>query len=280
LLVLVALVSAVLATIPKGYVRVPGGKLAHQSCVKKVPNGSTVERLAGGGHRVVAPTGVALELAACPHGLLEPEHGAAWIVDAMQDNNADNGFSLFATNFTIPSPPTNPNVLLYYWPGTEDEVMGDVVQPVLQYGTNGQEGGSFWGYMSWYVSGDGTVLTGPFLSPLDPGTQLGGQVQISADGQSYVSLGNVGNQETSLAVTVSESSQQARAYLTVEIYEIDGDCTKVPPDNQLVFTDILMYDGSGKSVTPNMIKEVQPAQVCDHDVIPNGNTVTITWKST
>jgi len=304
---LFALLVACAAAIPKGYIRVPGGKLAHRDCIHKAPNGARISRLeSGAGYRIepsndssdeTAVMFEAYEITKCKHRLLragqgvaepgqpEPQHGAAWIVDAMQDNSAGNGFTLFAANFTIPPPPSNVDVLLYYWPGTEDEVMGDVIQPVLQFGSNGEEGGPYWSYMAWYVSGDGDVITGPFITPISAGTSLGGWVQLSADGQSYIAYGNVpsggtAGPTTSIQVATSESTQQTRAYLTIEIYEINGDCTKLPPNNQLVFTDLVMFDGSHKSVKPNMVKEVQPGQVCNHDVIPDGTTVTITWQST
>jgi len=185
---LFALLVACAAAIPKGYIRVPGGKLAHRDCIHKAPNGARISRLeSGAGYRIepsndssdeTAVMFEAYEITKCKHRLLragqgvaepgqpEPQHGAAWIVDAMQDNSAGNGFTLFAANFTIPPPPSNVDVLLYYWPGTEDEVMGDVIQPVLQFGSNGEEGGPYWSYMAWYVSGDGDVITGPFITPI------------------------------------------------------------------------------------------------------------------
>jgi len=207
-----------------------------------------------------------------------PQHGIAWIVDGMQDDASGNGFSFFGTNFTIPPPPSNPgDVLIYYWPGTEDEGMDDVTQPVLQYGNGPSGGGNFWVYQSWFVSADGTILTGPQIGPLDPMTELGGQVEL--DGQQYTSLAIAPNdQYSALSIANTETTLQTRAYLTVEIYNLGTDCSMTPPDNKLTFTNIVMIDGNNKPVTPNFIAEVQH-QACNHKVIPQGDTVTITWQS-
>jgi len=160
--------------------------------------------------------------------------------------------------------------------------MDDVLQPVLQYGPGPKGGGEFWVYQSWFVTSSGSALVGPLLGPLDVGTNLNGYVQLTADKSAFRSVGTVQStgKQTILSMLVSRTSQQPRAYLCVEIYNIDdNDCRKTPPDGKLIFKDLTMIDGAGKVVTPNMVKEVQHNH-CNHDVISQGPVVTITWSTT
>jgi len=286
IVLLLTVVFAVDAIVPRGYVPVPGARYAHSSCIHRVPNYSLITKHEQSWH-VRTVDANEYPITRCLHPLIkrpssagqQPQHGAAWIVDAMQDNSG--GFKLIATNFTIPQPPANTAVLFYIWPGLEDEAMGDVLQPVLQFGSNGQSGGPFWVYQSWFVSGDGTVLTSDVLGPLPPQTALGGSVELSSDGSYYQVLGVAPDMQTvALNVTASESQLQTRAYVTLEIYDIGTDCTKLPPDNQLPFTSIELLGSDMKPVAPAFIKEYQHP-TCGSDVLIDdaNHEVTITWKA-
>ncbi len=249
-LLLIAFIAAgvsVSATItrdvpPTGYVQVPGGRYAHHSCIHSVPDYSVVEKNENGGaaltYTVRTPKNRVLAIPKCKHALvtrpnparrhhhrdsklqshIQPTpsmHGIAWIVDGLQDNNgAGNGFGYFSTNFTVPTAPTNPSdVLIYFWPGLEDEAMSDVLQPVLQYGAGPMGGGNYWVYQSWFVSSDGTVLVGSLVGPIATGTNVWGSISSSADRTQYTSTAVVdGNSQSSvLTIAKTEAQLQTRA---------------------------------------------------------------------
>lgn len=275
-----------------GYRAVPGAKLAHASCVHTVPSGAVAHRHPETGAWVYRdPTddsGVEVVLPKCTKPLLRrpapargngapTQHGPAWIVDGMQEN--PNAFSFFSTNFTVPpAPVNNDGVLIYLWPGTETEAESDVVQPVLQYGPAGDGGGLYWIYASWYVSGDGTVLTSTPTAAIPVGAPLYGSIALVGD--NYVSTGiapGVSGSPTVLSVATSEAQVQTRAYITVEIYSLET-CDQTPPSDSMAFANIVLTDGNGRAVAANFTAEVQNEQ-CAFAVKPNGDTVTIVWSS-
>ena len=310
------------ARVPAGYGAVPGGKLAHQSCVHRVPSGTTARKDALTGEWLIATPDtdggdVETRLPRCAHALYRrrtgsisggssgsgirstrlparsvegsdaesataPGHGPAWIVDALQDDVSGGGFSYFATNWSVPSAPTNPgDVLLYYWPGLEDQAMGDVLQPVLQYGAGPYGGGEYWLFQSWFVSGDGTVLVGDQTAAIPVGTAVWGSMALTADGAGYTSTAvapGVSGSPSVLTVSAAETQLQTRAYVTVEVYNIASDCSVLPPDNALAFTAIALRDGNDKPVTPAFSAETQH-EVCDHKIVLGADSVTITWKA-
>jgi len=277
--------GVVVATLPSGYNPrpVPTGRYAHQSCIHRVPDGAAIRRV-DSQHLEVRTSAATYRLPSCSHPLIdvannrEPEHGAAWIVDAVQEWAV--GYSFFGTDFSVPEPPANTDVLLYYWPGTEDEAMSDVVQPVLQFGVSPEGGGNYWAYQSWFVGNDGTVLVGQLLGPLAVHSPLNGS--IAQTGSQYTAIGFAADGTSSqLSIDASQTNLQTRAYITLEIYEIGGDCTKIPPDNSLVFSNLKLIDSNGLPVAPNFLKEYQnPTCGSDVDLDNAGSAVTIVWKST
>jgi len=252
--------------------------------VHRVPNDVLIVHHHDGSFTLKHPDGAMSNLAACPPSLVLPSlgvgHGPAWIVDAVQQTPVS--FTYFSTNFSVPTAPTHQGAaLLYYWPGLEDSSMDDVLQPVLQFGLGPEGGGNYWVYQTWFVTSSGSAIVGDQIGPLTPGTQLNGYVELNAGRSSYAAVGTVRStgKKSSLTLLASKTQMQPRAYLCVEIYGIDDqDCLKTPPDQRIEFRDLSLKDTNGREVSAAMVKEIQH-QVCNHNVVPAGKSVTITWKS-
>lgn len=83
-----------------------------------------------------------------------PGLGSGWITYA-QNDVAVSGLTSFSTDWIVPSnPPAYNNQLLYIFNGLQDgfTATSHILQPVLQYGSNGRFGGNYWSIDNWYVS--------------------------------------------------------------------------------------------------------------------------------
>jgi len=74
-----------------------------------------------------------------------------WLVSLGSGDNLDlvDGF------WTVPSNPSDNGALIYLFNGIEPSNFSAILQPVLQYGSNGAFGGNYWVIASWYVGNSG-----------------------------------------------------------------------------------------------------------------------------
>jgi len=279
--------------IPTGYIPIPGQRYAHESCIHDVPPNAVINRTETG-LKVVSADGSVVTYERCAHKMLTvsqltqnhirrfggpPTHGFAWIVDAMQDLTTSPEFRSMNTTFMVPEAPANPaNVVVYLWPGLEDNGEDDVLQPVLQYGFNGRTCGLEWCYQSWFVSSDGTVLTGSVLENLEQRAKLIGSVYLSRDSSQWQIIGHAPNGGvTTLQVTARRAQPQPRAYICLEVYNHDNDCTRLPADGQCMFNSIVLRDSTGQLVKDAFVREFQHP-VCNSDANIKTDSVTLTWS--
>eukprot|EP00823_Brevimastigomonas_motovehiculus_P008563 TRINITY_DN786_c0_g1_i1.p1 TRINITY_DN786_c0_g1~~TRINITY_DN786_c0_g1_i1.p1 ORF type:complete len:273 (-),score=35.89 TRINITY_DN786_c0_g1_i1:227-1045(-) len=122
------------------YVRVPGGLWLHKFCIHEVTQ---------------VPNEPARK---CQYPARFPaQNEQIYSMDAnliSTDNMKD-----MTTDWIVPALPAKRGggQILFFWPGfksTEPKMGLPVLQPVLQYGSNGYGGGDFWCVRSWFVYGD------------------------------------------------------------------------------------------------------------------------------
>ena len=95
--------------------------------------------------------------------------------------------TVFATNWTVPRPPTTSNgQVIFLFNGIEPDDQSRILQPVLQWGVSGAGGGDFWAVASWWVGSTNTDALFTDLVPVSPGDPLVGLMQqIAEDGQEF-----------------------------------------------------------------------------------------------
>jgi Family of unknown function (DUF5977) len=95
--------------------------------------------------------------------------GGNWVTFAQWDNTSGEPISSFSTSWGVPANPTGNDgsaaELLYIWDGLAvGPSTYPLIQPVLQYGTNGKFGGSSWSIANWVIWDNGAAYTTPGLN--------------------------------------------------------------------------------------------------------------------
>ncbi len=184
-----------------------------------------------------------------------------WLTYAQFVNTTGTPISNFSTTWIVPTnPTTNHGQTLYIFNGMEVNAGTDIIQPVLQWGTNPYGGGiNGWEVANWYVWTDanGNSQASVKLPKVEVYTSnsLQGVITLVSAGASYVytssfpSLGNTltvengadPNQSTEAMTTIA---QQTAAYETLEAYSGPVGSppplysTDYPPDFQVKMTNI------------------------------------------
>jgi len=214
-----------------GYVHVPGGFYAHESCVHGVPNGATVQ--AGGlvtlngslvnqFHTCAYPTFHGSEVSATNS---VPGFGpgtGGWVENTWANATTIDGVSYFnsltAGSFVVPPAPATPNggQLVYMFPSMQS--CCTILQPVLQWGTTGA-GGAIGSYSN-YTYAAWTQLDGVFYhtaTPLTPssGHTLGGSITL------ITGNGGFGGQNLWLVTALDETADtSAVLYVAINTSEL------------------------------------------------------------
>lgn len=81
-----------------------------------------------------------------------PATPAGWIESATFTPSVPLGS--MSVRWKVPEPPKERGSLIYLFPGAQGPKMRTILQPVLQWGFNGDFGGDFWSIASWYCSDD------------------------------------------------------------------------------------------------------------------------------
>ncbi len=169
------------------YVATPAG-LYDRSCVHQIPNGAHV----GLHGRVTRSDGSTFQLPACTH----PAHpnlpqwaGSSHSVASPSLNGwlewdsatlSSDTFGTLTADWKVPAKPSGSysgQEVYYTFPGLENSSY--IIQPVLQYGYNGDYGGSFWSGASWRCNSGSDCLHGDTIMATT-GDSIHGSVQASS----------------------------------------------------------------------------------------------------
>lgn len=155
------------------YMQPPGGVMMHKSCVHEVPDEAVVRRGRGGnGVDVVLKDGTSITYQPCTRPMVRaPEGGVlsgssrtqppftngwtAWSEAWAPWNSGYPWFKEIRGTWYVPANPPyqfNPYRLLYFFNGLQSD--HEIIQPVLQWGSNGSFGGNGWVFASWHVFTD------------------------------------------------------------------------------------------------------------------------------
>ena len=102
-------------------------------------------------------------------------HG--WIESATYCPAVPLGYMEFSV--TVPDPPEYAGALIYLFAGAQDMHLSTVLQPVLQWGSNGCFGGEFWTVACWQADSSGAHHVSPFMR-VDAGDVISCKLQVTS----------------------------------------------------------------------------------------------------
>jgi hypothetical protein len=198
-----------------GWLQVPGA-LASPNCVHQIPTGARVSDDGQTGSDVTLNGQLIAHYDACPetsiptrHPVQDPGTGNGWVEASQWDvslKSLDDIDYLYGT-WTVPSIPETYGALIYLFNGIEPSGGGWIIQPVLQYGDNGQFGGDYWVLASWLVHSNTDYFVSSPIG-VNPGDTIFGSLW-----ESSISGGTLGydvdatdrstNQSSTLSLTIN-----------------------------------------------------------------------------
>jgi hypothetical protein len=88
----------------------------------------------------------------------------------------------FVGTWTVPPPPADNTLIVYFFNGLEDATGGTILQPVLQWGQTPHGGiAGSWSIASWYVGSSGSPAFSSEQIAVAPGTVLTGSMELAAN---------------------------------------------------------------------------------------------------
>lgn len=250
--------------VPPGKVLLPGGRIADSSCVQEIPDKATVDEngdvwLNGKLHARNKPC--------TPEQMGEgrqndkkvqaPTISHAWV--EFSEAGSATFFNKMRAKWVVPPAPTsNLNKIIYLFPSFQSSWNGgEIIQPVLQYGGNGQFGGNYWVIASWYCYPNGCKHSG--AKNVNAGDQLLGAIDLTGSTattkfyqiSSYdLTQGTV----TTLPINTNGPFNRAEGG-ALEVYSVST-CAQYPATTAVSFTNIEVYE---PNPTWNTTRRVHPA---------------------
>ena len=244
-----------------GWVQIPG-ELIRPDCVHEIPKGATVEVANGQITGDVTLNGALFaHYDACTEDAVvtrprgrngnlahAPGTGNGWVEDSQWDlslGKSDN-IDFMGGNWTVPSYPSSYGALIYLFNGIAPSSENWILQPVLQFGSNGIMGGNYWGIASWMVGPNGYAFYSP-LEAVYPGDSILGYTEIY--GTSGKTLyWEVLAQDTTSGVYSGITAHTSGLHWTwayagvLEAYNVTS-CSQFPSNNRAVFTNSTIAHG-------------------------------------
>jgi hypothetical protein len=165
--------------VSNGFVSTPGG-FRRRSDVHMVRSGESVIKRAGASFVMNLANGQLTGSSANGVAVRNPaDQTGGWVTWASWRNATGITISSFATTWVVPAtPPTPASQLIYFFNGLQNAAGSEILQPVLQWGTSGAGGGTFWSVASWHVDSQGHAYCTPSI-PVNPGDRLTGMMTMS-----------------------------------------------------------------------------------------------------
>jgi hypothetical protein len=191
------------------------------------------------------------------------------------------------SSLTVPRDPAQKrNQLLYFFSSFEDQSYSWIVQPVLQYGSNGAFGGRYWTIASWIVGPQNRVY---YSTPVRTyaGDNLWGLIQglnCTRSGQctwSITMLNKTRKTSSDLRSNLRLPAMRSAQGGVLEAYNVNY-CGEYPAQTSEAFTNIGVYDGASvkrKSAWGEALWSTRPS--CGFDVTMKqgeASSVTLHWR--
>lgn len=177
------------------WVQIPG-ELIRPDCVHEIPKGAMVEVANDGqitgdvslnGALVAhydpcSEDAVVTRPRARTEGLAYPAaSGNGWVEASQWDVplGASDNIDYMAGTWFVPSYPELGGAVIYLFNGIEPSGGAWILQPVLQYGSNGIGGGNYWAIASWLVGSNGYAFYSP-LEIVSPGDWIFGTTKMTS----------------------------------------------------------------------------------------------------
>lgn len=257
----------------------------HRSCVHEIPNGAHVD-IHGQVHR---KDGSAYQVSTCTHPgrviVASQQRTVAPTINGWlewADFQSSYNFSEINAAWHVPAAPTgsycvvfcSSNEVFYTFPGLQSSSY--IIQPVLQYGYNGDYGGEYWTLASWHCnSGSDCHHSTPISA--SPGDSIVGAVHASgcANGICAWTISTIDvTKGTRSDYTIDDTQDYGDAVGgVVEVYNLSS-CDQFPTGG-VFFTGISLFNGNGQQVTPSWfnLKQSAPNPNCDFAVTSTASTV-------
>jgi hypothetical protein len=244
-----------------GWVQIPG-ELIRPDCVHEIPNGARVETANGQITGDVTLHGVLIaHYDACPEDAVitrprgrteslsnPPGTGNGWVEASQWDvplGSSDN-IDYMAGDWTVPSNPSSNGALIYLFNGIEPASENWILQPVLQYGSNGAFGGNYWVIASWMVGPNNYAFHSP-PETVSPGNSLFGYTEITGTSGSTLDW-KVQAQDTTTGAYSWITATTSGLHWTwafagvLEAYGVTS-CSEFPSNGRAVFTNSAVDHG-------------------------------------
>jgi hypothetical protein len=177
------------------------------------------------------------------------------------DTSGSNPFEAFYVKWWVPTHPSNNGALEYIWPGLENLYSnGDwasVIQPVLQWGSNGDFGGNYWSMAAWVVNNGGSAWHSTPVTVYD-GDELGGSLWMVSSSEWQIQANDYtrGTYTWTQNTPGSQPSYNWAQLGVVELYDLTS-CNQLSTDNQAMFQLTAAYEqgpywNSGNDVTNSL----------------------------
>ena len=244
-----------------GWMQIPG-ELIRPDCVHEIPQGATVEVANGEITGDVTLNGTLIaHYDACPEdafvtrprgrsGTLAtpPGTGNGWVEASEWDVplGASDNLDFMGGRWTVPSNPSLNGALIFLFNAIEPSDGNWILQPVLQYGSNGGLGGDYWTIASWLAGPNGYVFHSP-LETVHPGNLILASTEMT---------GTSGN-TLYWKVSAQDSTTGANSWITahssglhwtwayagvLEAYNVTS-CSNFPASGRAVFTNSTIAHG-------------------------------------
>jgi hypothetical protein len=236
-----------------GWIQIPG-RLIRPDCVHQVPSGAQIEFGSDGN-----PTGdvkmngkLIAHYDSCPEESIDTRfmgshhgnspdpsgYGDGWIEASQWElslASTDNIDELYGY-WHVPQPPAAGGALVFWFNGLEPAGGGWIMQPVLQWGDNGDFGGDYYTFASWLVGPESTgyaVYSSP--NAVNPGDYLmGSNVQngVYENTLSYfVNADDTTTNQASILDLTSQGLHWVWGFAGVlEAYGVSS-CSQFPPND-------------------------------------------------
>lgn len=266
------------------YVTTPAGRY-HRSCVHEIPDGARVSK----SRRVERSDGTSYQIPACsypvyrnrpdptPRGIEPlPPTTNGWVEYAYDALSQGDQYRKLEAYWTVPAAPTGSysgQQLYYSFPGLQSDEPA-IIQPVIQYGYNGDFGGSYWSMASWICNGD-CIHTTPYTN-VSAGDSIKGTVSVlyCANGECewWITIRDLTKSAwRTLEVTDTDNYYWATGG-AVEVYGLTS-CGQYPIDG-ISYSGIKLWDQNLSQLSPvwsEVINSVDPS--CEFDVATTATTV-------